>query len=153
VLIRARRARGVELTALRNGPLLEVANGRMRMRFAIGPAVCPEEPVSLALLPGDGYRCPSDFDDPRSKRPFLMADLARFLTAPGHPDALVLAEPDVSFDSKMKGSHGGPTAEEMLVPILLRNVRLGNGGITRTSDLLKFLRGRNSRHFVWPLSP
>ncbi len=151
VLSAARAVRGVEFTAIRNGAVLEIANGKSRFRFAIGPAVCAGEPVSLA--PQDGalppasasYRCPSDFDDIHSKHPFLIADLARFLTAPNHPDAIVVAQTDVAFTGKDKGGHGGLTAEEMFVPILLRNAKLAGSGPARTSSLLKILRNPMER--------
>jgi hypothetical protein len=116
------------------------------LRFALGPAVCEGEPVSLALLPEKGsvvpasaFRCPSGFDEHRGRYPFLVSGIARYLTAPGHPDALVVAKPGVSFVSGMRGSHGGPTAEEVFVPVLLRNASLDGEAPVRTSDLLRFL--------------
>lgn len=148
LLAEMRAVKGVELTALRNGSRLEIANGQVSFRFEIGPAVCESAAFSLSLEP-DGnsiipasasYHCPSDFDELRSRYPFLVSGLARFLTAPNHPDAVVVAKPDATFAAESKGSHGGPTAEEVYVPILLRNASLTGSGPTRTSDLLKILR-------------
>jgi hypothetical protein len=146
VLREARAVRGVGFTALRDGNLLEIARGRNLYRFALGPPLCDGASLSLALLPpganalpAGSFRCPSDFDELRSANPFLVDGIARYLTAPNHPDALILAETSVSFSPGMAGNHGGASAEESLVPVLLRNAELRGGAPVRTSDLLKLV--------------
>ncbi|MGZ3651025.1 MAG: alkaline phosphatase family protein [Bdellovibrionota bacterium] len=146
VLEAARLKKGVAFTVLRKGDTLEIGKGRSTLRFAIGSAVCEESPVSLApfpagsqIMPASSFRCPRDFDNLSSEYPFLLDSLARYFSAPRHPDALVLAAPLYSFTRGMKGSHGGATAQEAYVPVLLRNATLDGAAPVRTSDLLKIL--------------
>jgi len=134
-LVIARAEKGVELTAWRKGLDFEIATAKSKFRFTYGPAACGF-PYSLALQPGE-FQCPTDFDEKNSNYPFLVSQLSRYLAAPGHPDAIVLAQPDVSFSKGARASHGGPTADETFVPVLLRNASLN--GHTLTSDLLKIL--------------
>lgn len=137
------QVKGVELTAWKRENSLELGMPGRRIAFDYGPAVCASETYSLAVHAEGtqnaslGYRCPDQFDSGRY--PFLVAGLSRFLNAPNHPDALVVAKPNVSFTKGARGSHGGPTAEEVLVPVLLRNASFRGNEIQPTSDLLKLL--------------
>ena len=142
LLAKLRTRPGVAITALRRGSTMEVGSGQNVIRYAIGSAVCEESPVSLAplgtsILPASAFHCPTDFDDPRSDYPFLVASLARYFAAPRHPDALVLAGASYAFTKGFRGHHGGATAREAYVPVLLRNVTLSGDSPVRTSDLLK----------------
>ena len=74
-----------------------------------------------------------------SDHPFLLEGISRYLSAPNHPDALIVAAPRVSFSRGQLGSHGGPTAEESYVPVLLRNASLRGSAPIRTNELLKLL--------------
>lgn len=147
LLEKLRSHRGVEFTAIRRGATLELGSGKSLQRFAIGSPVCEESPVSLAPLPADGsnvlpaaaFRCPTEFDDSRSDYPFLVAGLARYFSVSRHPDALVLAGASFAFTRGFLGHHGGATAREAYVPVLLRNVSLEGSAPVRTSDLLKIL--------------
>lgn len=142
------REPGVEFTVLRDGNILELAGQKKSLRFFIGPALCGGETYSLALIPANGslvqpaesrFQCPSAFDDANAPYPFLISNLASYLVAPNHPDALVIAKPGVSFLSGVRGSHGGPTADELFVPLLSRGVEFSSRNFVRTSDLLKSL--------------
>jgi hypothetical protein len=73
----------------------------------------------------------------KSDYPFLIASLARYFSAPRHPDALVLAGASYAFTKGFRGHHGGATAREAYVPVLLRNLSLNGNAPVRTSDLLK----------------
>jgi hypothetical protein len=144
LLSKLRSRRGVEFTVLRRGATLELGSGSRMLRFAIGSPVCEESPVSLApipagsaVLPAAAFRCPTDLDDSHGDYPFLLAGLARYFSAPRHPDALVLAGPSFAFTKGFRGHHGGATAREAYVPVLLRNVTLQGSAPVRTSDLLK----------------
>lgn len=153
LLSEIRKINGVEFTVMRQQNLLEVANRKSSFYFEMGPAVCAGEVGSLALQESinssiapaaAGFRCPSEFDSASSPYPFLISDVARFFSAPSRPDALIMAGRGVSFAAGTKGGHGGPSAEEMLVPVLTRNARLSGNGPVPTSDLLKILTGLGS---------
>ncbi len=139
----ARAQKGVELTAWRRGNELEIATEKSRFRFAFGPASC-RQPFSLAAIPENNilpasFKCLGDFDDHSGQYPFLVSQLALFLTSPGHPDAVVIAKPHVSFAKGAKSSHGGPTADETFVPVLSRGATLQGPGAVPTNELLKVL--------------
>jgi predicted AlkP superfamily pyrophosphatase or phosphodiesterase len=145
LLGRLRTVPGVELTVERNENTLDFSTTRQSLVFTYGPAVCGSASYSLApgvsgnSLAASGFQCPEEFNPAVQPYPFLVAGLSRFLKAPNHPDAVVIAKPDTSFNKEFKGNHGGPTADEMLVPILLRNAEMHFDAIPHTSDLLKTL--------------
>ena len=142
-LARARSLAGVELTALREGDDFYLSSGNRQLRFRYGPATCAEETYSLSPVSVDGTpgaaACPSAFDSLVPPYPYLVANLATYLNARYHPDALVIAKPRYTFQTGSKGAHGGPTAEEVLVPLLTRNAHVAGERPMRTSDLLKIL--------------
>jgi hypothetical protein len=142
LLAQARGLASVELTALREGDDLTLSSGDRQLRFRFGPAVCGEETFSLAPVSEKGPgapACPSAFDALVPPYPYLVANLATYLNAKYHPDALVIAKPRYSFQKGDKGAHGGPTADEVLVPLLLRGLRTEGPRPIHTSELLKIL--------------
>jgi hypothetical protein len=144
-LARLSQLKGVEMTALRRDRSVELHTAAADLSFAYGPAICAGESYSLAVQ-GRGleqaaaeFRCPEQLDSANPKYPFLVSELTRFLQAPNHPDALVIAKPQVSFTKGSRGSHGGPTADEVIVPVLLRNASFHGAEMQPTSELLKIL--------------
>lgn len=144
LLAHIRSVPGVELTVLRKENRLEFSTARQTLAFGYGPALCESASFSLApanegvSLASGSFRCPDELNPVIQPYPFLVSGLSRYLNAPNHPDAVVIAKPDTSFTKDHKGNHGGPTADEMLVPILLRNAAIA-GAFPHTSDLLKTL--------------
>lgn len=133
----ARASDGVAFTAWRRGNELEIESTREKFRFLLGPAACGF-PVSLSL-DGVKFECATTFDEGQGRYPFLVSQLTRYFTAPHSPNALVIAKPGVSFAKGSRASHGGPTAEETLVPLLVRNGSVAAGRPVLTSELLKLL--------------
>ena len=150
LLKKIRKISGVELTVWRRNDHLELETKKKNLRFAYGPTRCQEARFTLAWLPSDSriqpagmnYSCPESFENAADFYPFLVPDLAAYLNAPNHPDALVIAKPNFSFTKDFLANHGGPTKDEMLVPLLTRNTMPieENGGLVRTSDILRHLR-------------
>lgn len=141
-LAKARELASVELTALRLGDDLFLNSDNRQLQFRYGPALCAEEPYSLSLVGPQGATpaaCPSAFDALVPPYPYLVANIASYLHARYHPDALVIAKPRYSFLAGTKGAHGGPTAAELFVPLLLRGAKMEGSAPIRTSDLLKTL--------------
>lgn len=148
LLKKVRERGGVEFTALRTETALELRTRKQLLRFLYGPSVCSGRSYSLAIdsLPGrpvpggPRFLCPDAFDQVVQTYPYLVENLATFLHAPHHPDALVIAAPGVSFGGGMPGAHGGPTPEEVMVPLLHRGMELPpSTAPIRTSDLLHFV--------------
>ncbi|RZA04965.1 MAG: hypothetical protein EOP11_13885, partial [Proteobacteria bacterium] len=142
----ARGLASVELTVLRDGEDLYLNSDNRQLQFRYGPPVCAEESYSLAQVSGSAVsplQCPSAFDALVPPYPYFVANVATYLHAKYHPDALVIAKPRYSFMNVakgMRGAHGGPTADEVLVPLLTRNASVSGSRPMRTSDLLKILR-------------
>lgn len=139
----ARASRHVELTAWRRDDALEIEGGGRLFRFRIGERPGCGLRVTLSL-DGGPFRCAQDFDEGKGTYPFLVSQLARYLTATGAAHALVIAKPGVSFAKGAAASHGGPTARETLVPALLRNASFAAGGAyagapVPTSEILRLL--------------
>ncbi|MGZ3713609.1 MAG: alkaline phosphatase family protein, partial [Bdellovibrionota bacterium] len=137
---------GVELIVERKNNRLRFSSQAQTLDFGYGPKVCTQARYSLALkpLPGqklaaESFKCPEELNPAIQSYPFLVEGLSRYLNSPNHPDAVVIAKPDTAFTKEYKGNHGGPTADETLVPVLLRNASLAGLAIPHTSDLLKTL--------------
>lgn len=72
--------------------------------------------------------------------PHFIPNLIYYFQAPNHPDIIVVPAKDVSFSVHDVGVHGGPTADEVDVPLLLRNAVLPKGFKTPAIwQLLQFL--------------
>lgn len=145
LLSRIRATPGVELTVERRDALLEFATETRQLSFGYGPATCASATYSLAPAPGgvmpaaSTYRCPEELNASIQPYPLLVSGLSRYMNSAHRPDAVVIARPDTSFTKDHLGNHGGPTADEMLVPILLRGASLHGEALPHTSDLLKTL--------------
>jgi hypothetical protein len=145
LLGRLRTVPGVELTVERKDNLLEFSTAKQTLAFGYGPATCVGSNYSLApaaggsVLAASQYHCPEELNSSIQPYPLLVSGLSRYLNSANHPDAVVIAKPDTSFTKDHKGNHGGPTTDEMLVPILLRNAEMHSDAIPHTSDLLKTL--------------
>ncbi len=115
LLARVRHTRGVDMTVYRDR----------------GGAIRIDSAHSLASI--------------RQNHPFVMENLTAYFNADQHPDAIVLAQDGFTFSNKHRGDHGGLSASEVYVPLLMRNASLSGNEIPRTSDLLRFLQSRHNR--------
>lgn len=72
--------------------------------------------------------------------PYFASAVASYFHSPYHPDAIVLATQGVTFARGNLGDHGGPTPDETLVPVLIRNAQLNSTTPTMpTYKLLNFV--------------
>ncbi len=53
--------------------------------------------------------------------PHFILNLIYYFQTPNHPDIVIVPAKETSFSSHDFGVHGGPTADEIDVPVLLRN--------------------------------
>lgn len=82
--------------------------------------------------------CADDFNS--GFYPYFASNLAHYFKTPGHPDAIILSKSGSAFLAKDKGQHGGPTPEEVYVPLLIRHAKLANGDQTPALwQILKFI--------------
>jgi hypothetical protein len=159
----ARALPGVELTMLRsrNEVLVQSATGHnpdARIRYE--RANCQRTPYALAfdrlpqgsgrrveLASFSGYQCPEVLERGQGSEydPYFASNVAAYFHSPYHPDAVITARPGVSFTNEALGQHGGLTAEEVIVPVLMRGAELRSAGqVVPTYELLKFVTAPES---------
>lgn len=132
---------GVEMAVVRNEKTVQFVSATQELAFQYGPSTCAGSDYSLAPISGITsaaiqYKCPSQLNA-TLPYPFLVEDASLFLNIPNHPDAIVIAKKNFSFTKDAKGNHGGPTPEEIFVPVLMRNSKIIGNDFLRTSDLLR----------------
>jgi hypothetical protein len=72
--------------------------------------------------------------------PFLVGNLGHYFNHQEHPDAILIPQPGVALQSLYLGQHGGPTEQEVLVPLLLHNAKLSEStSVPALWELLNFL--------------
>ncbi len=84
------------------------------------------------------FTCLSDFDLATSSDDdsYIVPALADYFAHPRAPDLIFIPEDGADFAEGYAGNHGGLTREEMLVPVLTKDVDIIRG-VHPTSDLLR----------------
>lgn len=78
--------------------------------------------------------------EPAGAHPELRESLIQYFQNPDHPGMLIMAESGFGFTDDYKGFHGGPSTEEMTIPLLLRNGRLRDPSrLPYIHELLQFI--------------
>lgn len=141
----------IDLVAHKDGNQIHVQSHSQTALIAYGPRFCQESTFSISVFPtensflkvaGTPFACPEQLNENLNRLfyPYFMSNLSYYFESPGHPDALVLAKPGVSFKRTGRGQHGGPTSQETFVPLLIHNGVLRNTQqIPPLWELLKFL--------------
>jgi len=88
--------------------------------------------------------CPDDFDDVTNNLyyPYFIANLSHYFNSPSAPDMVVIPRSGVALNRRYIGRHGGPTAQETFVPLLIHNgstTALKPGRVPALSELLGFM--------------
>jgi len=100
---------------------------------------CPGTPYAVNF--NGNVTCPEDCPShPEIYGPFFVPNIASFFFADKHPDAVVIAKPGTILNTQNKGEHGGATAQEVFVPLLMRNATLSHPERTLPSyEILRFV--------------
>ncbi len=87
------------------------------------------EPAPL-LASNPRWDCPEKLSEPAASAfyPYFVANVSRYFSAASHPDAVILGQPGVTFKGGLLGQHGGPTPQELFVPLLLHNALIDSKG-------------------------
>ena len=81
-------------------------------------------PSSKAVVQLDGKAVCPEFLDSASQDlfyPHFILNLIYYFQAAHHPDVIIIPAKQISFSFHEVGVHGGPTRDEIEVPVLLRN--------------------------------
>ncbi len=132
----------VEITAYKDKDQLVVQSRNVRVAIQlVSSDVCQPSSMAIAIA-GAAAICPEALDE-RSQNifyPHLLHNLIYYFQAEHHPDVIAIPAPRISFSNKEIGAHGGPTRDEVLVPLLLRNASVHKHGKTPAIwQLLQFL--------------
>jgi hypothetical protein len=128
----------VDITAFRENAEIFVQSKDLSVTMNLTPADCHQSAYALTVdRQTPGVRpaaataltptCPEALDAQTNQLyyPYFMSNLSYYFGAPGHPDAVIVPKPGVTFKNNgYRGQHGGPTVREVFVPLLLRNATL-----------------------------
>lgn len=142
----------IDIVALRTKSSALVQSKKLATSIYFLPANCRQSLFAIAVVPGSiGVMqasgvlpvCPEnlDFQTNQMFYPYFMSNISNYFMSPGHPEAVIIARPGVSFKAnKYLGQHGGPTPQETIVPLLMRNAVLENPNqIPPLWEILRFL--------------
>lgn len=71
--------------------------------------------------------------------PFFIENLASYFSNPHWPDVVIIPNADTTFTNVGRGFHGGPTADETITPLLMRNAKIPQDVIIPNWQLLNFI--------------
>jgi len=130
---------GVDMIAQRLEDSIVVKSPSQNFEIKYGPKLCSKYSYSIKVGSSSRFQCPDFFDQgaESSAFPYLITNLANYFKSPIRPDAIVVAKAGYGFTRSAKGNHGGLSKEEVLVPLLTRNISFGlKIQIVKTSELL-----------------
>lgn len=132
---------GIETVAYRDHDDVHVLSQNYKLQFKLVNADCPYDSQGVQFE-GMAVACPSSVRLSLNEEasPYFLENIAYFFQAKRHPDLVVIPSPNTAFSDVDGGFHGGPTPEEVLVPLLLRNATPGDPkSIPPLWELLQFL--------------
>ncbi len=132
----------VEIVSYRQGTQVRILSKSQDFKFDYQKNLqCPESSMGISVQSADPF-CPSGLQAPLKDLfyPHLIENLAFFFQAEKHPDLLLIPARNTSFAPVQGGYHGGPTPEETLVPLLMRNGTLADpSSVPALYELLRFM--------------
>ena len=131
----------IDITAMRTREVVEARSSQIKTKFKYhNSSSCEGAGYSVSFF-RQGQEvpreiCPSELEQDARKLfyPYFIPDLARYFQAADHPDAIIIGQPGISFLPQYLGQHGGPTEQELFIPLLLRNAH-----VTGTPPIWKLL--------------
>ncbi len=117
---------GVELLVERTADGYQVRSKTGRTQVSLrGDTDCARDHIAMKIDQGP-WQCPSllDVQSETKYYPFFLSNMAYYMSAANAPNAVLIPDRQTVFSEDYFGNHGGPTAEETLVPLLMRNATL-----------------------------
>lgn len=122
------RHKGVELVGLKTAKGFLIQSNLKKIEVQIRRFEnCLEDKIAISIQ-DSGWICPSSLSakDPFGY-PFFLSNLAHYFSASNSPDLIAVPDSETAFSKEYVGYHGGPTAEETMVPVLMRNSSMSSG--------------------------
>ncbi len=140
----------IDLIALRDQKNIFVQSAKQEVMMMTLPATCADGNFALSIIQQKGeltqpnaspWTCPENITGRLSQifYPYFLSNLSYYFHAEQAPDAIVVARSGVSLKLGYEALHGGPTARETLIPLLLRNSQVESDRIPAIWELLRFL--------------
>lgn len=142
----------IDIVALQDGDHVEIQSQALSSALYFTKAqACGESSFAVSLQDNHAtlvltappqWMCVDRLDNAANSLyyPYFIANLAHYFQTPTHPDAVVIAKPGVAFTAKYAGQHGGPTPNEVFVPLLIHGASLPEGSqVPALNELLKFM--------------
>jgi predicted AlkP superfamily pyrophosphatase or phosphodiesterase len=133
---------GIEIVASRHGNTVQVSSKYMTAILTFASGACPYNSKGVSLNNGP-FVCPNELEMNLRQPlfyPFFLENLAYFFQAEKHPDFVVIPNADAVFAKGQGGYHGGPTINEVIVPLMMRNATLADPkSIPAIWEILNFL--------------
>ncbi len=122
----------IEITAQRQDNRVAITSLRVDTQFIYSKAHCQDGEFAISIQQSrprslkdviHPAACPEKLDASVNYlyHPYFLSNLSHYFQAEAHPDAVILPRPGVSFAKGTLGQHGGPTADEIFVPLLIHN--------------------------------
>jgi hypothetical protein len=136
------RNRALDLVAYRTGNKVHIRSQGKEVQFEFQASeLCPYKSQSVSVNAEPAY-CPHQL--PTSLRdlyyPYLIENLSFYFQSKKHADLILIPKPKVVFGDSEAGYHGGPTDDEVITPLLMRNATLKDPQqIPAIWEILQFL--------------
>ncbi|HEY8270935.1 MAG TPA: alkaline phosphatase family protein [Pseudobdellovibrionaceae bacterium] len=141
----------IDIVTYREQNNVFINSDSLELKLAYGPRQCQGNALAFSVtqerapvqMVGSGpLLCPESLDERLNQLyyPYFLSNLSYYFQSPGHPDAVIIPKPGISFKNESKGQHGGPTPQEVFVPLLMRNCTLRDPQhIPALWELLQFM--------------
>jgi hypothetical protein len=134
--------RGIEIVAFRLNNVIQLRSKTQSVKISyVSTLACDNGSIGISINAAAAI-C-SNHLSPDWKNQFypdFIENISSFFAAKKYPDLVIIPNSTTAFSNAYRGFHGGPTAEETIVPLLLRNVKLTDPEATPAIwNLLNFL--------------
>lgn len=131
----------IDLVAVKEAQHVFIKSKTHELEFEYSPKTCKESSFGISVS-HQTVICPEELTVATNNLfyPFFIQNLSFYFQAINRPDAIVIPKPGITFKEKIQGQHGGPTTNEVFVPLLMRGANLGDPTkIPALWELLRFL--------------
>lgn len=135
--------KNIEMVAFKNKSRIYLVSKKQELFFDQQPLLnCGPDAVGLIINNSQTAVCSDAIPTPLQDifYPYFLENMASYFAADKAADIIVIPQADVIFSQNGMGFHGGPTADEVFVPLLLRNARVFSAKeVPRSWQLLRFI--------------